>query len=411
MRPPSPSRRPDLRPRSTKRGARPPVRRTETILPLIEELDEVARQGLRPDVGLSRILKREELEPAQRRRLVMSMAAWFRWKGLVGEDARPDQSLGLTRRLEEKAVKDGVAAALRLLESHLQHPVEPRLPQWIASDLPRVKDARELALAFLCPPSLWLRSDDERALRRSLGSLAQRLEEHPHLSGTWRLECEEDLYATEAFHRGLFVLQDPATQAIGLVCEAQPGQRWLDLCAGAGGKTLQLAAQMKGKGMVEALDINTRRLDELRRRARRQQIFNLRVRQWNGRQLPHMLPVDGVLVDAPCSGSGTLRRNPDLWGNAAPDLEGLLATQESLLEHAVTLLKDGGRLVYATCSVMASENQMQVEALLARHPELELEPFANPLDGGMCPGMLGLTPVQGDHDGTFMARLRKKKMG
>lgn len=392
--------------RGGRKGA--PARRVESVVPWIQELDDVARQGLRPDVGLSRILKREGLEAGQRRSLVLSMAAWFRWKGLLGEEATPASSLGLARRLEEKAATAGVPAALRLLESQLQHPVDPQLPAWIARDLPRPKEARELARAFLRPPSLWLRSGDERALRRALGALAQGLEAHPGLPGTLRLVCDEDLYATEAFLRGLFVLQDPATQAIGLVCQAKPGQRWLDLCAGAGGKTLQLAVQMQGKGLVEALDINTRRLDELRRRARRQQVFNLRVRQWNGRQLPSMLPVDGVLVDAPCSGSGTLRRNPDLWGNAAPDVEALLATQEFLLERAVGVLKAGGRLVYATCSVLARENEGQVEGLLQRHPELELESFTHPWTGSACPGILGLTPLQGDHDGTFMARLRKK---
>lgn len=407
---PAPQRRPKAKPLRARKGASlAPQRRPDQHLALVEELDALAREGLRPDLGLSRILKRERLDPAQRRRLVLSMAAWFRWSALMGEDARPAQRLGLARRLEDLALgKEGVEGALKHLERMLQRPVEPRLPQWIADHYPRTAELRALTLAFLQPPSLWLRSEDERRLRRVLGPLAQKLEPHGHLAGTWRLECEEDLYATDAFLQGLFVLQDPATQAIGIICDARPGQRWLDLCAGAGGKTLLLAARMQGKGMVEALDINARRLDELRRRARRQQVFNLRVRSWDGRNLPSMLPVDGVLIDAPCSGSGTLRRNPDLWHRPEPDVAGLRATQAFLLDVGAARLKPGGSLVYATCSVLASENEAQVEAFLARHPDFHLEPFANPLTGQMTPGTLALTPLQGDQDGTWMARLQRE---
>jgi 16S rRNA (cytosine967-C5)-methyltransferase len=299
--------------------------------------------------------------------------------------------------LAELARQPGACAAPRL-----------ELPAWVAADLPEGLDPMALALACLRPPSLWLRAPDEERLREGLGELAAGLVAHPRMAGAWRLEAAEDLYATAGFQRGDFVLQDPASQAIGQVCAARPGEHWLDLCAGAGGKSLLLAETMTGKGLVHALDIHLGRLDELRRRARRQQVFNLRVQAWDGRRLPPLPPMDGVLVDAPCSASGTLRRNPDLWQRPAPDLAGLCALQESLLERGAARLRPGGRLVYATCSLLRQENEERVAAFLTRHPDFAPLPFDSPLDGRPCDGRLRITPLEHDGDGTFVACFLRK---
>ena len=408
-----------MSPKRPPTGARParhstPVATAEQRLAgWLHELVQSVQRGYRPDLELSRLLKRDQPEPALRRRLVNAAAAWFRWSHAVGAGADPRRQLELVLRLESLARGErGPAAALAELAGRPEGVPEAAalLPAWLRSGLPVEVDPTALALAFLRPPSLWLRARTETELRSGLGGLASGLEAHPHLEGAWRLRTSEDLYTTPGFRQGDFVLQDPASQAIGAVCGARPGEHWLDLCAGAGGKSLQLAAAMCGKGLVHAFDIHQGRLEELRRRARRQGVFNLQARSWDGLRLPDLPPLDGILVDAPCSNSGTLRRNPDLWNRPLPDLAALCALQDSLLALAAAQLRPGGRLVYATCSVLRQENEERVALLRARHPELAPREFADPLSGRPCvEGCLRVSPLDGDQDGTFMAVLSKAR--
>lgn len=361
---------------------------------------------------LSRLLKRESPDPSMRRRLVVAAAAWFRWGPKLGREATPRDGLRLAMDLETLAAgPKGPAGALAELKRHhrgLERAADA-LPDWIRAGLPKGVDPEALALAMLRPPSLWLRAVDGRRLRGALGPMASGLVAHEHLPDAYRLETNVDLYGTEAFRLGLFVLQDPASQAIGAVCRARAGEHWLDLCAGAGGKTLQLAQAMGAKGMVHAFDVHEGRLEELRRRAKRQQVFNLRVLRWDGRVLPATPPQDGALVDAPCSNSGTLRRNPDLWNRSSPDMAAMTTLQDSLLDRAAERLKPGGRLVYATCSLLVAENEERVEAFLKRWPDFACEGFESPLNGQAVPsGRLRVSPLHGDRDGTFMALLRRK---
>ncbi|MFA7331607.1 MAG: RsmB/NOP family class I SAM-dependent RNA methyltransferase [Candidatus Delongbacteria bacterium] len=385
--------------------------REQKLAAWLRELAQSVERGQRPDLELSRLLRRDQPEPALRRRLVAASAAWFRWSSWLGAAADPLRDLARATRLEELAGgEDGPEAALRELEATAGEALSAaaHLPGWLRAGLPAGLDAEGLARAFLRPPSLWLRAVAEEQLREGLGDLAAGLEAHARLAGAWRLRTREDLYDTPGFRQGHFVLQDPASQAIGAVCQAQPGEHWLDLCAGAGGKSLQLAAAMAGKGLVHAFDIHLGRLEELKRRARRQGVFNLQTRAWDGHVLPALPRLDGVLVDAPCTNSGTLRRNPDLWRRRAPDLAGLAELQDSLLDQGARQLRPGGRLVYATCSVLEVENEARVAAFLARQPGFRPLDFENPLDGRPAPGRLRVSPLDGDQDGTFMAIFRKE---
>lgn len=393
--------------RGRTRSAAPAGRTEERLAAWVEELAQATGPGQRPDLALSHLLRREKPEAGLRRLLVVSLAAWFRWSALLEPGARPAGRLPLLRRLEELAASEaGPPAALREAARRLPGVAAPRLPDWIRRGLPAGVDAAALALACLRPPSLWIRARrPEAPLLRQLEAIPASAEAHPRLPAAWRLECREDLYATTAYRQGAFVLQDPASQAIGILCGAAPGQHWLDLCAGAGGKSLQLADAMAGKGVVEACEVSAARLAELRRRARRLQVFNLRGHAWDGQRLPRLPPADGVLVDAPCSSSGTLRRNPDLWQRPAPALAALTALQDGLLDLAAARVKPGGRLVYATCSLLAVENEERVQAFLARHPAFRPAPLVNPLDGRPGDGRLRLSPLDGDHDGTFTATL------
>jgi 16S rRNA (cytosine967-C5)-methyltransferase len=200
------------------------------------------------------------------------------------------------------------------------------------------------------------------------------------------LETRQNAFALPSFRDGLFELQDEGSQLLGLLVDAPP-TRVVDACAGAGGKTLQLAAQMRNRGELFALDVDARRLEELKRRARRAGVHNVRIRPIppSGPEVAPALAdladrADRVLVDAPCSGTGTFRRKPDARYRLT---EAMLAQhvdrQRLLLEQFAPLVRPGGRLVYGTCSVLEEENESVVAAFLERHPAFRTLPPADRL--------------------------------
>src|SRR4029079_8707162 len=162
---------------------------------------------------------------------------------------------------------------------------------------------------------------------------------------------------TDQFQNGEFEIQDLASQLVGHACAPKPGETWWDVCAGEGGKTLHLADLMANKGVVWASDRHTRRLDTLKRRAARAQIFNYRVAPWDGAaKLPTKTKFDGVLVDAPCSGIGTWQRNPHArWTTSLTDVQELSVTQRPLLLHVAHSVKPGGKLIYSVCTLSREE--------------------------------------------------------
>ena len=173
---------------------------------------------------------------------------------------------------------------------------------------------------------------------------------------------------------GLVVVQDEASQLVPLLVDAQPGERVLDLCASPGGKTLAMAAAMRDAGTLVASDVRARRVDLLRETVHASGARNVQVLQveTTGR-LPFEREFDRVLVDAPCSGLGTIRRDPDIrWRRAEADLRVLAARQVELLERAAATVREGGRLVYATCSSEPEENDDVVHAFVAAHPEFTI---------------------------------------
>ena len=186
-----------------------------------------------------------------------------------------------------------------------------------------------------------------------------------------QLKKRANLFLSEAFKQGLFELQDAASQRVAplLLGDWTPVQGSLkvaDCCAGAGGKTLHLASLMGGKGKIVAMDIYSQKLDELSRRAKRNGAFNIETRLIEGKYLKRQRgSFDKVLIDAPCSGLGVLRRNPDTKWKLTPEfLDQIRSTQAQILEQYSQLVKDGGQLVYATCSVLPSENQQQIQHFL-----------------------------------------------
>ncbi len=189
------------------------------------------------------------------------------------------------------------------------------------------------------------------------------------------LSERKNVFVTDAFKKGLFEVQDASSQLVAPFLDVKPGMRVIDTCAGAGGKTLHLASLMENKGQIIALDIYESKLKELKRRARRDGVHNVDIRPIESSKTIKKLKnsADRVLIDAPCSGLGVLKRNPDSKWKLQPEfIKEIKKTQAEILENYSKLVKQGGKLVYATCSILPSENEEQVENFLKNHPEFKL---------------------------------------
>ena len=183
-----------------------------------------------------------------------------------------------------------------------------------------------------------------------------------------RLPERANVFVTEAFKNGFFEVQDASSQLVADLLDVKPGQRVVDTCAGAGGKSLHLAALMQNKGQLIALDIYGSKLKELKRRARRNGAHNIEPREIDTTKVFKKLygSADRVLIDAPCTGLGVIRRNPDTKWKLQPDfLDKIIKVQQEILRSYSKIVKSGGKMVYATCSILPQENNDQVKSFLA----------------------------------------------
>ena len=206
------------------------------------------------------------------------------------------------------------------------------------------------------------------ALQNELSDLEIETETIKGYPDALKLKERSNVFITDAFKNGLFEVQDASSQKVAAMLDPKPGMRVIDACAGAGGKSLHIATMMENKGQLIAMDIYENKLNELKRRARRNDIFNIETRVIDSTKVIKKLieKADKVLIDAPCSGLGVLRRNPDAKWKLQPEfLDKIRATQKDLLESYSRMVKPGGDLVYATCSILPSENELQVKAFLA----------------------------------------------
>jgi 16S rRNA (cytosine967-C5)-methyltransferase len=316
------------------------------------------------------------------------------------------------------------------------------LPPWFRNECPAVFASPELD-ALLARAPLWLRlqTDDRAAVAAEFESKNWRSRQSDILPDAWQLLDEADVTQTEAFARGAFEVQDLGSQLVLESVGIGQGGHWLDGCAGAGGKSLQLARLLGPKGKIDAYDTRPDALTELVTRANRvapvqdaspdeggavigditsKGFAAIRVlpappgsrpaRRAPKTAVPEQPTLyDGVLVDAPCSGSGTWRRAPHLkWATSPKVVADRAVLQQTLLERYSAFVKPGGQLVYATCSLARRENEGVVTAFLAGHPEFESAAFARTF--GIEPGSHGLTilPSRHDTDGFFVATLRRR---
>jgi 16S rRNA (cytosine967-C5)-methyltransferase len=301
--------------------------------------------------------------------------------------ARPESVVGLDRRL--------------------------LLPSWLEAECPAAFTEPLLGLLNQRAP-LWLRLQGggrDAELFSEFEAQGWTCEPAAFPPGALRLPGERDVTRTQAFEQGLCEVQDIGSQLILTAVRPEAGTRWFDACAGAGGKSLQLANLLGPHGRVDAHDVRPAALQELRVRAGRAGFIEGNPARRGA--VVRVLPApdglyDGVLVDAPCSGSGTWRRSPHLkWCTTPESVRRSAALQSSLLSRHAAQVRPGGRLVYATCSLCRSENEAVVEAFLSAHPGFT--PVSLSLPGLLesRPGCLPILPGPYDGDAFFAACLKR----
>ncbi|WP_416401816.1 RsmB/NOP family class I SAM-dependent RNA methyltransferase [Alicycliphilus denitrificans] len=328
--------------------------------------------------------------------------------------------------------KDWLDACDGVREDELLEPQRHNLPQWLAQPLKAqlgdefwalAASLQEQAPLDLRVNALQAKRED---MRKELAQAGIQAAPTPYSPWGLRVQGKPALNKLDAFARGALEVQDEGSQLLALLLDAKRGEMVVDFCAGAGGKTLAIGAQMRNTGRLYAFDVSGHRLDALKPRLARSGLSNVhpaalaherdeRVKRLAGK-------IDRVLVDAPCSGLGTLRRNPDLkWRQGLQAVQELTAKQTAILESAARLVKSGGRLVYATCSMLPEENEAIAEAFGAAHPDfaplaagellaqLKVEQAAGLCSGG-DDGMryLRLWPHRHQTDGFFAAVWQKK---
>lgn len=278
------------------------------------------------------------------------------------------------------------------------------LPAWFRAHCPGAFSPAELNVLHARAP-LWLRlqAPDVAPIAEEFAQLGWKWEIADALPSAIKLLDEVDVTKTKAFENGLIEVQDLGSQLLLESVGITPGQRWLDACAGAGGKTLQLARLLGAAGHVDAADIRPAALQELSLRAKRARSSNITVLS-----AAPSGTYDGVLVDAPCSGSGTWRRAPHLkWTTSEPDIIDAARLQSSLLAQFSERVAPGGRLIYATCSLSQRENEDVVRPFLLQHPTFESELIPAPHGAESRGGGLTFLPSLHNTDGFFVAAFRR----
>lgn len=305
-------------------------------------------------------------------------------------------------------------------------------PEWLEPHFARAfgDDRAEEGAALSSRAPLDLRVNTLKAEQDAVAAMLSDLRPEPTRWSPWglRIRLAADakspaIHAEPAFLKGLVEVQDEGSQLAALLCAAKPGEQVVDLCAGAGGKTLAMAMMMKNKGQIFATDDDKRRLAPIHDRLKRSGARNVQVRTPKsvGREIEDLAGrMDLVLIDAPCTGTGAWRRNPDAkWRMRPGALQQRQKEQAEILDRAVPLLKASGRIAYITCSVLEQENNTQVGDFLARHAEFSVQPPPDVIQSlgerafmfGKAARLSGegilMTPRRTDTDGFFVSVVRR----
>ena len=375
---------------------------------------------LRHRPGLDWWIEKYSLEIGPRNRVLAALVLTEAW--------RPEAVAGCCDgdRFRPAPLSEAEKRLVHGLAKHtLRHPEMSRavrndLPEWLTPYLGRVfgKGLEREVAALNTPAPTDLRVNslkaDRAMARAALAAEGVMTEPTPWSPIGLRLAERVTLGGRTALKDGLVEVQDEGSQLTALLVDARPGMRVVDFCAGAGGKTLALAASMANRGRLVACDVSVHRLERATRRLRRSGVGNVERRTLTSERdkwvKHHAGGFDRVLVDAPCLGIGAWRRNPgDKWRVTKEDLAHLVVRQREIVSNAARLVRPGGRLIYATCSLLHEENVALAEAFLAATPGFSVFPTArvwHETIGGTAPGgdrYLRLTPARHGTDGFFVA--------
>ena len=363
------------------------------VYTVIDSIRDIFNEGVYADKAVEKALKRDKRWGSRDRKFVAeTIYEIVRWKRLYAEIAtvkEPFDRNNLWRIFSVWCVLKGIA----LPDWNQIEPTPTRRIKGRFDELSRIRKFREsvpdwidnLAISEL-GEELWtkelaalnkqaeviLRTNTLNTTKKELQKILHEesifTEFIPNHEDALRLIERANVFRTEAFKNGYFEVQDASSQLVAEYLDVEPGMKVIDTCAGAGGKTLHLASFMKNKGQIIAMDIYESKLRKLKVRARRNKVHNIDTRVIDSTKPIKKLygKADRVLIDAPCSGLGVLRRNPDSKWKLQPEfLENIKKVQQEILQQYAKMVKQGGKLVYATCSVLPSENQNQIVEFLA----------------------------------------------
>ncbi|KYG62698.1 RNA methyltransferase [Bdellovibrio bacteriovorus] len=386
---------------------------------IIDALDEVFEQGQYADKVIQRNLKAQKQWGSRDRRFfaesIYEIVRWERllaylvddndfWKIWAAYWIRQGNELPDWDEVSDVDVK-AVQARLKDMPSFA---IAQSIPDWMAARLEKELGPgyKETVRALNQPAEVFLRTN---TLKTDPDTLLKTLSEagisatkvSPDLPHALKLTERKNVFITQPFKDGLFEVQDAASQMVVPLLDVQPGHRVVDACAGAGGKSLHMASLMKNKGKIISLDIHEWKLQELKVRARRDGVDVIETRLIDSTKVIKRMyeSADRLLLDVPCSGMGVLRRNPDTkWKLTNEEIDRLHALQYEILTSYSPMTKKGGKMVYATCSLLPSENEKQIERFLAERG-----------DDWTLIKQMHLRPEVEGYDGFYAALLERRK--
>ena len=396
------------------------------VYTVIDSIRDIFNEGVYADKAVEKALKRDKRWGSRDRKFVAeTIYEIVRWKRLYAEIAEvkePFDRNNLWRLFSVWCVLKGIAlpdwnqiepTPSRRIKGKFDELSKIRkfresIPDWIdevaVSELGEELWTKELA-ALNKQAEVILRTNTlnttKEALQKELQDESIFTEFIPNHSDALRLVERANVFRTEVFKKGYFEVQDASSQLVAEYLDVAPGMKVIDTCAGAGGKTLHLSALMENKGSVVAMDIYESKLKKLKIRAKRDGAHNIEMKVIDSTKPIKKLhgKADRLLIDAPCSGLGVLRRNPDSKWKLQPEfIDNIKKTQQEVLQNYSKMVKPGGKLVYATCSVLPSENQEQVKEFLTSDSGKE---FTFVKDEKILASTSG-------YDGFYMALLEKK---
>lgn len=376
---------------------------------IIGALDEIFEQGQYADKVIQRNLKSQKQWGSRDRKFfaetVYEIVRWERLLAHLADDNDFWKIWGAYwirqgHELPEWHELEGLSAnAVNARQKDItSFAVAQSIPDWMFERGTQElgSDFKEIVRALNKPAEVFLRTN---TLKTTPDELIKTLEQEgiqvvkvsPDLPNALRLTARKNVFITEAFKKGLFEVQDAASQMVAPLLGVEPGHRVIDACAGAGGKSLHMASLMKNKGKIISLDIHEWKLKELKIRARRDGVDVIETRVIDSSKVIKRLAqaADRLLLDVPCSGMGVLRRNPDTkWKLSNDEISRLHQLQYEILSTYSEMTKKGGRMVYATCSILPSENEKQVERFLSEQgahwtllKQIHLRPDKEGFDG------------------------------